>query len=130
MTPLRPALSLLLAGLLATSLVALPGCGSDEPSGDRVERTTYTDVRGRFMGTATGGRDIVVHHEPIPDLMGAMVMTIPMADTSELAPIEKDAAIEFDLVLEGANLRVENVEALPDTVTLNLNGDADTTDAG
>jgi Cu/Ag efflux protein CusF len=109
--------------LLAGALLLGAGCGAEQDAGERIERTTYTDVRARFLGTASEGRDIVVHHEPIPDLMGAMVMTLPVADARDLDPIDKNAPIAFDLVIEGASLRAENIEALPDTVTLNLSAD-------
>jgi Cu/Ag efflux protein CusF len=117
------------SAFLLCLLILLAGCGSDDSSsnasseGDAVRRTTYADVRGRFLGTATGGRDVVIHHEAIPDLMGAMIMTLPIADTADLAPIEKNDPIKFDLVIDGSNLRAENVEALPDTVTLKLGDD-------
>jgi Cu/Ag efflux protein CusF len=116
---------LLLPVVLGVLLPVMAGCGSDEgdAASDAIQRRTYTDVRGRFLGTATGGRDMVVHHEAIPDLMGPMVMTLPLADTAALRTIEKNDPIAFDLVFEGANLRIENVEALPDTVTLDLEAD-------
>ena len=115
--------------LLPFFLLLLAGCGSDDaPDPDAVQRTTYADVRGRFLGTATDGRDIVVHHEAIPDLMGAMVMTLPLGDSAALRTIEKNDPILFDLVITGSTPSVENIEALPDTVTLDLNAPADTTD--
>mgnify|MGYP006286486535 CR=1 FL=1 len=126
-SPVFPRRSLL--AVLLPALLVLAGCWSeDTPDADAVQRTTYADVRGRFLGTATDGRDIVVHHEAIPDLMGPMVMTLPLGDTAALQTIEKNDPIMFDLVITGSTPRVENIEALPDTVTLDLDAPADTTD--
>jgi hypothetical protein len=84
------------------------------------------------MGTASDGRDAVVHHEAIPDVMPAMIMSLPVADTSETSDLDKGTPIQFDLVTVGSNIRIENVRPLPDTTTLKLGGpgtpgeDADT----
>src|SRR6056297_2542698 len=86
-----------LLALLPLLLLLLAACGADDaPDPNAVQRTTYADVRGRFLGTATDGRDIVVHHEAIPDLMGAMVMTLSLGDSAALRTIEKNDPILFD----------------------------------
>lgn len=128
MTPQRRSRFALVFFLLGFAGCGLLGCGGDEP--DRPV-TTHSDVRGVFKGTATDGRDVVVHHEAIPGVMDAMVMTLPLADTAAARGLDKGDKIRFDLVIEGVTPRVENVEALPDSVTLDLDAprDADTTGA-
>ncbi len=98
--------------------MGLAGCGSDEEAERDVTR--YEDVRGRFMGTASEGRDVVVHHEAIPDVMRPMVMSLPIADRSETNAVDVDDPVAFDLVIAGSEIRVENLRALPDTTTLDL----------
>jgi len=100
-------------------LISLSGCRGDEERSDR-DVTRYEDVRGRFMGTASDGRDVVVHHEEIPDVMRPMVMSLPIADRSETEAIDVDAPVQFDLVIDGSRIQVENLRALPDTTTLDL----------
>lgn len=112
----------LVSGALLLFIIGavLGGCGSESDSSRPTTR--HEDVRGRFMGTASDGRDAVVHHEAIPDVMPAMIMSLPVADTSETSNLGKGAPIQFDLVTVGSNIRIENVRALPDTTTLKLGG--------
>jgi len=107
----------LLVGFAAGFLV---GCGSGEGSPSDADETRHEDVRGRFLGTASDGRDAVLHHEAIPGVMPPMVMALPLADASKVDPIAKDAPVQFDLVIQGSEIRVENLSALPDSTTLQL----------
>jgi len=109
---------LLLAIALSLLVAGLAGCGSDEEAERDVTR--YEDVRGRFMGTASDGRDVVIHHEEIPDVMRPMVMSLPIVDRSEADSVDVDDPVTFDLVVAGSEIRVENLRALPDTTTLDL----------
>lgn len=99
-------------------LLVVSGCGGEDRSDQDVTR--YEDVRGRFMGTASDGRDIVVHHEEIPGVMRPMVMSLPIADRDEAEMVDVDTPVQFDLVIDGSRIRVENLRALPDTTTLDL----------
>jgi hypothetical protein len=105
--------------LLLALAVAAAGCGDPEAP-EAGKRTVYEDVRGRFLGTASDGRDAVVHHEAIPDVMDAMVMAVPLADTSAAAGLARGRPVAFDLVIDGASLRLENLTPLADTTTLAL----------
>ena len=118
----------LIALLLALSTTFGVGCQSDEAPR---EVTRYEDVRGRFMGSASGGRDVVIHHEAIPGVMPAMVMSLPVARADEADAIDIDQPVRFDLIVEGSEIRVESLTALPDTTTLDLPApsEADTTRA-
>lgn len=117
----------LLAGLAIAGLTT--GCGSGEEDPPDADETRHEDVRGRFLGTASDGRDAVLHHEAIPGVMPPMVMALPLTDPSELDTITTDAPVQFDLVIQGSEIRVENISALPDTTALQLPApqDADTT---
>lgn len=114
-------IKLFLMAVLAACL--LVGCGSSDEGEPRDERV-YENVRAEFMGTATGGRDIVVDHERIPNFMPSMMMTLPLSDTSAASGFEKGDKVAFDLVVSGASVRIENLRALPDTVTLDLSDGA------
>lgn len=105
--------------LLTVLLIAvgLAGCGPDDPA---TPVTRHENVRAAFLGTASDGRDVVVHHEAIPGLMDAMVMALPLADTTSVRSLAKGDKIRFDLVIRGSTPRIEGIEVLPDTVTLRL----------
>ena len=113
-------INLFLMAVLAASLMI--GCGSSDEAPRDAQ--VYENVRAEFMGTATGGRDIVVDHERIPDFMPSMVMTLPLADTSMVRDLEIGDKVAFDLVVSGASVRVERLRALPDTVQLDLGPEA------
>lgn len=109
--------------VLALFLVA--GCGADDPAPDPKE-TTY-DVRGRFLGTASEGRDVVVHHEPMPGVMDkAMIMTLPIETPDDVEALDKGDPMAFTLIKGTASLRVRDLKKLPDTTTLNLPAPSDT----
>lgn len=106
-------------------IAGLTGCGSDDDV--KTDVTRYEDVRGRFMGTASDGRDVVIHHEAIPNVMRPMVMSLPLADPSQADAVDVDNPVAFDLVIAGSEIRVENLHALPDTTILNLPTPKDST---
>ena len=114
-----------LAVVVPLLIAGLAGCGSDDDG--ETEVTRYEDVRGRFMGTASDGRDVVIHHEAIPTVMRPMVMSLPLADPSQADAMDMDRPVTFDLVIAGSEVRVENLRALPDTTTLNLPAPKDST---
>ncbi|PEN13591.1 hypothetical protein CRI94_09800 [Longibacter salinarum] len=109
--------SVLASFLVLLTLSSAPGCGSDEKPNDV---TRYENVRGRFLGTASDGRDVVLHHEAVDGAMPAMVMSLPVADPGDANGIEIDQPVQFDLVIEGSEIRVESLTTLADTTTLNL----------
>ena len=110
------------AALTVACLLVACGGGDAPPA----ETTRHDDVRGRFLGTASDGRDAVIRHEAIPGVMEAMTMAVPLGDTAAVRRVDVGDPVQFDLVIVGARLRVENLEALPDTVTLDV-PEADTT---
>ena len=120
-------LRLLPALILLLGVAVLPGCAYE--TNQEADQTTY-EVRGRFLGTASEGRDVVVHHEPVPGVMDrAMIMTLPLEDDEAVDPLEKGDPVAFTLVVGIASLRIEDLRPLPDTTTLNLPTPADSTDA-
>lgn len=114
---------LLLVGCVG---VALHGCSSSSSEGPPPPEnaTVYEDVRGAFQSPATGGRDMIVHHEPIPDVMDAMLMTLPVDRPGSLDTLDTGTPIAFDLHVADAAIQARNIRVLPDTTTLNLPPDA------
>lgn len=92
----------------------LMGCG---PADDEPEEV-YEDVRAEYLGTANGS--IIVDHEEVPDLMEPMLMTLPLEDPEGARELEPEDPIAFDLLVNGSDMRVDNIELLPDTVELEL----------
>jgi len=75
---------------------------------------TYT-VDGRVAGIKDGGRTLVVEHEKIPGYMPAMIMPLPVADSSMTAPLEPDDAIQFRLAVSDDSASIIALRELPDT---------------
>lgn len=99
------------------ALVVLIGCES-EPDSQTLR------VRGRYVGPQFDGHVAVIHHEAIPDVMGAMQMNFRVEEPTELADIPRGSAIAFDLVIRGDDWRIRRLEVLPDTTTLALQADS------
>ncbi len=112
-----------LVGCIALSLY---GCSSSSSEGPPPpdNATVHEDVRGAFQSPATGGRDMIVHHEPIPGVMDAMLMTVPVDRPGSLDTLDTGTPIAFDLHVADAAIQARNIRVLPDTTTLNLPPDA------
>ena len=112
----------LLVALLLFGGFLFAGCGGSAddalppPDGEEV----YSDVRGEFQAPATGGRDMIVHHDTIPDFMDPMLMTLPIDRPGSLDTLDTGTPIVFDMQVSGGNIQARNIRVLPDTVTLDL----------
>ncbi|MFB6285309.1 MAG: SCO family protein, partial [Candidatus Bipolaricaulia bacterium] len=58
---------------------------------------------------------LVVEHEKIPGYMPAMIMPIPVADTSMTASLEKGEAIRFRLAVAEDSASIVGIKEIPDT---------------
>ena len=106
---------LLVFVLLISLALWTSGCGDEQDADVR----TY-EVRGVLVGTQYNGQAAVINHERIPGYMDAMQMALRVGEAGMPAGIEPGAKIRFSLMVTGEDAYVENVEALPDTTTLNL----------
>lgn len=115
-----------LLGLMGCVVLLLSGCSSSssdvQPAPENA--TVYEDVRGAFQSPATGGRDMIVHHEPVPGVMDAMLMTLPIDRPGSLDTLRTGTPITFDLHVADAAIQARDIRVLPDTTTLNLPPDA------
>lgn len=111
---------------IGCAMLVLYGCGSSDPDTHPPppDAEVYEDVRGAFQAPATGGRDMIVHHEPIPDVMDAMLMTVPVDRPGSLDTLDTGTPITFDLHVGNTAIQARNIHVLPDTTTLNLPPDA------
>ena len=102
----------------------LIGCGSasddNEPLPPPDDAEVHEDVRAKFQTTVGGGRSVIVHHEPIPDVMDAMTMTLPVARPGVADTFPGGTPVVFDLYIGETTMQIRNLRTLPDTTTLNL----------
>ncbi len=75
---------------------------------------TYT-VDGRVAGIKDDGRTLVVEHEKIPGYMPAMIMPIPVAESSMTASLEQGDAIRFRLAVSDDSASIVGLRPIPDT---------------
>jgi Cu/Ag efflux protein CusF len=67
---------------------------------------------------------MIVHHEPIPGVMDAMLMTVPVDRPGSLDTLDTGTPIAFDLHVADAAIQARNIRVLPDTTALHLPPDA------
>lgn len=107
-------------------LLALVGCGGDEPASTDTD-ATYT-VRGvvrQLPDASVPGTSFTVHHEPVPDFvdssgetvgMDAMAMPFPVADDDLLEGVEVGDRVRmtFEVDWDGSPpMQVVELEELP-----------------
>lgn len=105
----------LIVVLALTLALAGVGCNGEAPPEE-----VHEDVRAEYLGVVGDGESIVIDHEAVPDFMDAMLMTVPLEDEEGAEGLEEGDPIAFDFLVNGSDIRVDNVEALPDTVELDL----------
>lgn len=112
---------------IGCAVLMLNGCSASDSDTQPPppDAEVYEDVRGAFQAPATGGRDMIVHHESIPDVMDAMLMTVPVDRPGSLDTLATGTPITFDLHMSNTAIQARNIRVLPDTVTLDLPADAD-----
>ncbi len=107
--------------VIGTALFLLAaGCQSEAPRGEAV---VYEGVRGRVLGTADGGRALVVDHEAVPGVMPSMTMALRLEDPAAAEGLTEGAPIEFDLVTSD-DVYIRNIEPLPPGTALDLPSDS------
>lgn len=84
-------------------MVLLTGCDNSDPKPQLQDSSTNAvervfDTRGVVRSVPEGGRTIVVRHEEIPDYMPKMTMELNVRDPNEIAGLERDDEITFQLV--------------------------------
>ncbi len=108
--------------LVGLTGIWLIGCGnaSDEPLPPPENADVHEDVRAEFQGVVGGGRSVIVYHEPIPDVMGAMTMTLPVSRPGVADTFAPGTPVVFDLHIGETTMQIRNLQTLPDTTTLDL----------
>lgn len=81
----------------------ISGCDKPEATPEKPAAVTNVvervfDTRGVVRSLPEGGRTLVVRHEEIPNYMPKMTMELNVHDTNELAGLERDDEITFQLV--------------------------------
>lgn len=104
---------LLPMGVLAW-LVLAAGCGkpaappaASPQTANRVEHSHAT--RGVVRSLSADGRTVVVRHDEIPGYMPKMTMELNVRDPRELAGLERDDEITFQLVATADTHWIENI---------------------
>lgn len=102
------------ATLLFLILVAAHvGCsGGDEPK-------TYT-VRGQVTKVLDEGKSLVVNHEAVPGYMGAMQMSLTVADPAQARDLKSGDKVRFTLHVPERGVYIDAIERLPADTPLEL----------
>ena len=87
-----------------TALLAL-ACG------DGVEPSTW-EVRGIVRDVAPGGRQILIEHEAIPDLMPAMTMNFDLVDPLNASQLRSGQPVEFTLEYGNFGFRILRIQTI------------------
>ena len=98
---------------LLLALLAAVGCA------ETAEPTRTVKVRAVYERTVFEGAAATFDHEAIPDVMDAMRMDFPLADSGLVRGLAPGAKLTLTLQTE-PRLEVLAAEALPDSTTLRL----------
>ena len=102
--------------LFALSALLAAGCASEPPAEPPAETVA---VRAVYERTVFDGAAATFDHEAIPDVMDAMRMDFPLADSSVVAGLAPGDKVTLTLQTE-PEIEVVAVAALPDTTALRL----------
>jgi protein SCO1/2 len=102
--------------IFCVATATLTGC--DKPGGsppppaatNTVERVF--DTRGVVRSVPEGGRTLVVRHEEIPDYMPKMTMELNVRNSNEVAGLERDDEIAFQLVATADTHWIQKIQRL------------------
>ncbi len=105
-------------GAVALLLLILGGtaCGGAEQ-----EAPAYA-ARGQVVRVESAGQQVVLDHEAIPELMGAMRMSLAVAEPAEARALAPGDKIAFELVDAPRGAYVRGIEKLPPETVLELAG--------
>jgi protein SCO1/2 len=98
------------------ALLALLLCGCDQPASTPTSATPTNvterifDTRGVVRSVPESGVTLVVRHEEIPNYMPKMTMELNVRDTNELAGLERDDEITFQLVATADTHWIQNIK--------------------
>lgn len=111
--PMQRITPCLLALGFGLAMLLMASCSSAEkapaPSADSASRY---DLKGVVVSTEAGSNKVVVEHEEIPDLMGAMRMSFAVPEAADREKMVPGARIRATLVMENNTMWVEGVEVL------------------
>jgi protein SCO1 len=109
MKPVLPIFTALL------TLAVLTGCDRTPPAPQTPAATTNVpekvfETSGVVRSVPEGGRTLVVRHEEIPDYMPRMTMELNVRDSNEIAGLERDDEITFQLVATADTHWIQNIK--------------------
>ncbi|MEM8996610.1 MAG: copper-binding protein [Acidobacteriota bacterium] len=121
------------AAALALGLLA---AGCEAPAPEDIPATAY-ETRGiiRQLPSGAPGSELFIHHEPIPDFvsmegevvgMGAMTMSFPVADATELEALAVGDRVSFSLIVDwdgSPPIAIGDFTVLPDGTALSFEGE-------
>jgi protein SCO1/2 len=108
-----PSLLPIFAAFLAMAF--LTGCDRTPPPPQTPAASTNAvdkifETRGVVRSVPEGGRTLVVRHEEIPDYMPKMTMELNVRDPNEIAGLERDDEITFQLVATADTHWIQNIK--------------------
>jgi protein SCO1/2 len=94
--------------------VALAGCGSSKPPEQQpaAEGPQRYHLTGRVVSVESAKQQVVVDAEDIPGFMMAMTMGYAVKDPKLLAPLSPEDKIKADVVVNGNDVYLENIEVV------------------
>jgi protein SCO1/2 len=81
----------------------------NDTSTDAVDESETWVGRGVVRGFAPGGRQILIEHEDIPDLMPAMTMNFDVLDAAAASRLRSGQDVEFTLEYTMQGLRISSI---------------------
>ena len=113
----------LIKWIAALSLAALVvGCDKPEAKPQRSDANAGEqtfDTRGVVRSVPEGGRTLVVRHEEIPNYMPTRTMELNVRDTNEIAGLERDDEITFQLVATKDTHWIQNIKRIGRVIETN-----------
>lgn len=103
--------SILLAGLLLTSVAAFPSLSveaSPQHQGARVQLAQSDLIEGEVRKVDMSAGKITIRHGPIPkyDMANAMTMVFPTSNPAMLTGLAVGDKVLFDVIKEGGSLTI------------------------
>lgn len=108
---LLPILATILAITLLTGCDRTPPASQTPAPGTNAAEKVF-ETRGVVRSVPEGGRTLVVRHEEIPDYMPKMTMELNVRDTNEMAGLERDDEITFQLVATVDTHWIQNIKRI------------------
>jgi Cu/Ag efflux protein CusF len=93
-------------------MLMLAACGgsTEETEPPTGQSSSRHDMRGVVVSLTPDSKEVIIDHEEIHEVMGAMRMSFVVPEDDDRAKLEPGSQIEATLVMENNTMWVENVK--------------------